>query len=57
MTEYVVRKFPVYEECICCKEPFSDINVHTKEGWKETQISGMCETCFDDLFDGMEDEE
>lgn len=27
---------------------------HTQNGWKETQISGFCEDCFDELF---EDEE
>lgn len=36
--------------CACCGEPFSDANVHTPDGWKETQISGMCETCFDDAL-------
>ena len=33
--------------CVECKAPFSDKNTHTTAGWKETQISGMCEDCFD----------
>lgn len=36
-----------YESCIECKKPFTNANVHTKDGWFETQISGMCEDCFD----------
>jgi hypothetical protein len=35
--------------CIFCKEPFSDKNVFTQLGWRETQISGMCEKCFDNM--------
>lgn len=37
--------------CIKCGEPFSDENTHTAAGWKETHITGMCEDCFDGLFD------
>lgn len=36
--------------CIECGEPFSSKNVFTPEGWAETRISGMCESCFDNLF-------
>jgi hypothetical protein len=39
-----------YHVCIDCKQPFTSENVHSPEGWRETQISGMCEDCFDDLF-------
>ena len=35
--------------CIFCKEPFSDKNVFTPLGWRETQISGICEKCFDNM--------
>lgn len=35
--------------CVFCKEPFSDKNVFTQLGWRETQISGMCEKCFDSI--------
>jgi len=40
--------------CIECKEPFSSKNVFTTEGMREIAISGMCEKCFDEIF---EDEE
>lgn len=36
--------------CTSCREHFSEDNVHTSDGWKETQISGMCENCYDELF-------
>ncbi len=40
----------MYCECVQCKNEFSSENTHTELGWKETQISGMCEDCFDNLF-------
>lgn len=36
--------------CISCGEKFSDKNVFTELGWKETKISGMCEKCWDTIF-------
>jgi len=36
--------------CGICKAQFSETNVHTSEGWRETQISGTCEDCYDELF-------
>jgi hypothetical protein len=33
--------------CIACGCRFTDANVYSDAGWLETQISGMCETCFD----------
>lgn len=38
-----------YTQCDICKNAFSPTNVHTRDGWKETQISGLCEDCFDAL--------
>lgn len=35
--------------CIECKERFSDKNVYSSAGAKETQISGLCEQCFDKI--------
>ena len=32
--------------CIFCKKPFTDENVYTDAGWRETRISQMCEKCF-----------
>lgn len=37
--------------CISCGEPFTDKNVLTNAGWKETRISQTCARCFDALFD------
>lgn len=45
----------LYSQCIECKQPFTAKNCHTRQGWAETQISGMCEDCFDALFEGCED--
>ena len=36
--------------CMSCGESFSEDNVMTSLGWRETQISGFCEVCFDGLF-------
>lgn len=44
-----------YIKCTNCNKPFSNENTYSKEGWKETQISGMCEKCFDSLFEEVED--
>ena len=45
-----------YIKCILCKEPFTESNVYTDLGWKETQVSGMCEKCFDECFMDNEDD-
>lgn len=37
--------------CVECGKPFTKENVTSSAGWRETQISGMCEKCFDRLFD------
>jgi len=37
--------------CVQCAEPFSNKNVKTDAGWRETKLSGMCEICYDKLFD------
>ena len=40
----------------CCFGNHSHIGrTHTREGWAETQISGACEDCFDELFNNEED--
>lgn len=33
--------------CISCGKPFTFDNVYSDAGWMETQISGLCELCFD----------
>lgn len=35
--------------CIFCKQEFTSQNVYSKMGWRETQISGSCEKCFDEI--------
>mgnify|MGYP003405410270 FL=1 len=36
--------------CCYCNRPFvRDVNVFTPDGWREVRISGMCETCFDEV--------
>lgn len=43
--------------CYHCGSAFSAANVFTEAGARETQISGMCESCFDGLFDDLDDED
>ena len=33
--------------CINCGQSFSEKNVFTEAGWRETKISHCCEKCFD----------
>ena len=42
--------------CLNCGQPFSNKNVFTEAGWRETKISGFCESCFDKLFAETSDE-
>lgn len=48
--------------CINCGQPFKGgnkgepgVNVYSRDGMREVAISGMCETCFDGLFEDEED--
>lgn len=45
-----------YTKCKNCNKPFTDENVYSQDGWKETQISGICELCFDNITKEPEDE-
>jgi len=45
-----------YINCSECGEVFSDDNTKSPAGWRETQMSGMCEACFDALHEEEEDE-
>lgn len=46
------KKLPgLVTHCIDCHEGFSSVNTHTALGWRETQISGFCERCFDAIFE------
>ena len=45
------------KRCCSCGEQFEfGVNVFTEQGRRETEISRLCEICFDDLF-GDEDED
>jgi hypothetical protein len=48
----VVNGQATYTHCRMqtCRRAFGPSNTHTPRGWAETQISSMCEDCFDDLF-------
>ncbi len=45
-----------YEKCMNCEQPFSKANTHSVDGWRETQISGLCENCFDEITAEAEEE-
>lgn len=46
----------VVPTCIQCRDPFRfGVNVLTNAGYREVQISGLCEKCFDGLFEGEDD--
>lgn len=49
--------------CVQCSQPFKfglkddpESNVYSQAGARETQISGFCERCFDELFEGVDSE-
>jgi len=42
--------------CILCHAEFSKKNVTSEMGWRETQISGICEECFDGMFASWEND-
>lgn len=33
-----------------CRQAFSPENTKSPAGWRETQITGLCEACFDEIF-------
>jgi len=41
-------------KCISCGEDIDYSNTKTKAGWNETEISGLCEKCFDDCTFDLE---
>ena len=55
--ELLARRDAHNIRCLDCRKPFEPSNVKTREGWRETQIGGTCEMCFDSLFDGEENME
>jgi hypothetical protein len=50
--------------CIHCRQPFKGgkkgdpgVNVYSRDGMREIAISGMCETCFDEVTAEPDEEE
>ena len=39
--------------CVSCKQPPQE-KIYTVAGWKEYHISGLCEECFDAIFNEEE---
>jgi len=57
LEEFEVRKargLPIVD-CVQCGEAFTALNVFTPAGARETQISGLCEKCFDALLEEGEE--
>jgi hypothetical protein len=48
--EFQELKPPRYTHCQICREGFNPGNVGSSLSWRETQISGICEVCWDKLF-------
>jgi hypothetical protein len=40
-----------YTSCVRCKTPYGPNSASSPEGWRDTQIIGYCEPCFDALTD------
>ncbi len=43
--------------CFDCKKPFTTASATTPAGWRDTQIVGICEPCFDKLTDAADPED
>jgi hypothetical protein len=38
-------------KCVKCEQPFvQGVNIFTKAGQRETEITGLCEKCWDTIF-------
>lgn len=47
----------MFVHCVNCRKPFvQGENVFTEAGQRETQISGMCESCFDMICAEVEED-
>lgn len=50
----LIQGLPLWTDCKKCGEPFNKCNTHTPGGWMDTQITGWCEDCYDEVFDEEE---
>lgn len=41
--------------CVFCHKPFTEANVRSRLAWMETQISGSCENCWDEMMKEIDD--
>jgi hypothetical protein len=41
--------------CLRCGDQFSPANTFSEAGWRETEISGFCEACFDEVTRVLDD--
>jgi len=48
--EAIENGLKLWKNCLNCEKEFSNENTKTPAGWRETQISGFCECCFDKIF-------
>lgn len=48
----IARGEPLWTHCKSCGNAFGNENTHTPAGWKDTQITGWCEDCYDNAFAG-----
>ena len=46
-----------FTKCKLCGEPFHKTETKSDSGWMETQISGSCEPCYDDLCAEIDEED
>lgn len=53
--EKLRNKLIPFHRCVQCQKAFTTANVQTDMGWRETQISGFCETCWRDVFTEKEE--
>lgn len=51
-------------KCLHCQQPFKGgnkgdpgVNVYSNDGLREVRISGVCEACFDGMFEEVDDED
>lgn len=54
---YIQKVGIMINTCLLCKQVFSNKNVYSAAGWKETQISGLCEKCFDGWLRPLNEDE
>ena len=46
-----------HHSCCMCKQPFTPSSATSPAGWRDTQIVGICEPCFDKLADAADPED